>query len=177
MLLAASVPLSKIINSTFGSGELKGFDESLSDKIYDGIAQLFPQNTLVESDNILCIYPKTEWFDPTGIAPGLEYMTNKAFRFSHSGRARFKMTMGILARKTKYSVYLCDSSGNELQEVKITVGSPTREVVVSFDVQENTDYKLHFSIHDLGSGYTTIVYPELKICADFSDRVSQINYV
>lgn len=178
MLLAAAVPLSKIINSTFGSGELKGFDEALVDRIYEKFEQLYPHNRLVESDNILCFYPKDAWIDPTGEYPRYEYMTNKAFRFSHSGRVRFEMDVGILGGGATYTVYLCDSNGQPIQEVYRELSSSTRVVIESFDVEKNTDYKFWLSIIDAGFDEPlTIEQPELRICATFDNEVSQINYI
>lgn len=168
MLLAASVPLSKIINSTFGSGELKGFDESAVEKIYEEIKN--QPRLLIESDKIIAVYPDEEWSDPVG--EGKAIITNKSFRFSHSGRVRLILVLHLLSESI-VNIYLCDSSGNAIQTWSTGI-SPRRgnwEVEVTVDVQKDTDYKILLQ-KVFGEEFSlNLAEPNLRICADVSTVV------
>lgn len=186
MLLASSVMLSKIINSTFGNGEIRGFDDTVVDKVYDE----FKSNIrMIGSDKLLCAYPNEDWIVPAGGLDGWNNMTDKSIRFSMDGIAVFKMTLKQFF-SAEFAISLCDGNGNLLQTLHpdhITLGDGETEASESFEgadveisipftVEKDTDYKINVEVLAKGLGGVDISNLDLRICADVDILGSQMNY-
>ena len=174
MLLASSVMLSKIINSTFGNGEMKGFDESAVEKIYEE----FKNNIrMIGSDKIIYAYPVCEWEDWGGIG-SRHNVTSREIYFPYNGTARFKLIVDKAVYSNSVQVSVCDSDGNPLQSINI--GSTEKaeiEVSIEVDVLKNKGYKIKLVNKTAGYHEYAVEATNLRICADVVIPEEQITLI
>lgn len=169
MLLASSVILSKIINSTFGNGKIKGFDESVVDKIYD---EFKSHARIVASDKVLLYYPEDKWLYTESTTSN---ETTKAFRFNHPGNVNVKMTIENYSVGSQYMITRMDSTGFILDGVQT---EPVEEVLmygemilpleitVPFSISNDRDFKIRIDVIESGSTGTRVDNLDLRICGE-----------